>query len=82
MRIVESSISSWLLLLSIALLTLASFLVHVHIPRHHVTVFNHGHCQSVLSLLQCLHKAMAEVKPGVRFREIGNFVSQHAQQQG
>ncbi|KAL3143379.1 Microtubule-associated protein 1A [Trebouxia sp. C0009 RCD-2024] len=30
----------------------------------------------------CLHKAMAEVKPGVRFREIGNFVSQHAQQQG
>lgn len=33
-------------------------------------------------LLQCLQKAMAAVKPEMRFREVGDIISQHAQQQG
>ncbi len=33
-------------------------------------------------LLQCLQKAMAEVKPGAKFRDIGDIISRHAQQQG
>ncbi|DBB17288.1 TPA: hypothetical protein ACH3X3_014334 [Trebouxia sp. C0006] len=30
----------------------------------------------------CLQKAMAEVKPGAKFRDVGDIISQHAQQQG
>lgn len=30
----------------------------------------------------CLHKAMAEVKPDMRFRDIGDIISKYAQQQG
>lgn len=43
-------------------------------------------CQSLTCvacmLLQCLHKAMAQVKPEARFRDLGDTISRYAQQQG
>ena len=35
-----------------------------------------------LVLLQCLFKAIDQVKPGVRFRDLGDVISSHAQQEG
>ena len=32
--------------------------------------------------LQCLFKAIDQVKPGVRFRDLGDVISSHAQQEG
>lgn len=31
---------------------------------------------------ECLHKALAAIKPGMRYRDVGDIISQHAQSQG
>ena len=31
---------------------------------------------------ECLQKAIAEVKPGVKFRDVGNVIQKHAQSEG
>ena len=32
--------------------------------------------------VQCLHKAIAAVKPGMRYRDVGDIISQHASSNG
>lgn len=36
----------------------------------------------VRTAYECLHKAIAAVKPGLRYRQIGEYISQHANANG
>ena len=36
----------------------------------------------VINTWECLDKAIKEVKPGVKFRDMGNVIQKHAQSEG
>ena len=36
----------------------------------------------VVNTWECLKKAIDEVKPGVKFRDVGNVIQKHAQSEG
>ena len=36
----------------------------------------------VINTWECLEKAINEVKPGVKFRDVGNVIQKHAQSEG